>query len=486
MALLDLQRKLHECGRLRLGTKSAKGFPTKLETWRATSQSKEFIQAIADLYGGEVAAWKADPKGPQQWECITDSSSMEIIVAPGETLSQYWELWNAGGCLRRCDGYVEMKSDGPCLCPTDHDERRKGAAQRTPTACKPTTRVSVILRDIPAIGLWRIETRGIYAAMELSGMTEILEMATRRNIYLPATLRLDTRTSKEGGQTNRYAVPVIDLHRTFGQVAKAIGMDLHMNELDGPTPVSISAPPLRALPAQSTAVPGVVETRQEQEGEAGAPTTPAPASPNPSTWKPIPVVEDVPIDAEVVADQITRVVAPGANRAPRKNAAEPIKSTGLKPRGRPVTDEAPKKPAFPQFAINQPAPAAVEAPSAPTRDVEPPVAAVAGGEPVAIQAPPGDNPPIPLAPSQPARPDSNPGSLRAPLSRAQQLAIAAKKAEIDDTLKGDLVAHVTSKRTRSTTEVDDKEAGDLHLLFSQIRRGKTQVSYTEDGQVVLS
>ena len=51
MPIINLQRKLTEIGRIRLGAKGAKGQPTKLETFRLTSKSEEAIQAAAAVYG---------------------------------------------------------------------------------------------------------------------------------------------------------------------------------------------------------------------------------------------------------------------------------------------------------------------------------------------------------------------------------------------------------------------------------------------------
>ena len=45
MPIIDLQRRLQEAGRIRLGDKSPKGAPRKLETFRLTSSDKQIGRA---------------------------------------------------------------------------------------------------------------------------------------------------------------------------------------------------------------------------------------------------------------------------------------------------------------------------------------------------------------------------------------------------------------------------------------------------------
>jgi hypothetical protein len=204
---------MRELGRIRTGVQvSAKGGrmrPEKLDTFRLTSSSRELIEHAAAVYGGEVQAWQ------DGWEVVTTSPTLEIMVPPGQSVSQWYELWSAGGCQRRCDGRVNVLTDGPCLCPADPDERRAAAAALPPTACKPTTRLNVMLPELPDIGVWRLESHGFYAAVELAGAAEILAFASNAGRPIPARLRLDQRDKKVPGKpTNRYAVPVIEFIET--------------------------------------------------------------------------------------------------------------------------------------------------------------------------------------------------------------------------------------------------------------------------------
>ncbi|MCK9601258.1 MAG: hypothetical protein M0R06_19620 [Sphaerochaeta sp.] len=217
MRILDLQRRALELGRIRIGeqaqTSTGKMAPRKLETFRFTSRVKERIEAVAALHGGKIEPWEA-PDGPQ-WQVTTETNVLDVHVPPGElSFSQAFELWSAGGCLRRCDGHYATILDRdkgpeekPCIC--DPDDRE----------CKIHTRLSLMVSDLPGLGVWRLDTQGWYAATELQGAVQLLEAAGGAGVLIPAKLRLESRTVKRGGKTHRFVVPVLDSELTPGQLA---------------------------------------------------------------------------------------------------------------------------------------------------------------------------------------------------------------------------------------------------------------------------
>jgi hypothetical protein len=196
VTIIGLQRRLVEVGRIRLGEKNERGLPTRLETWKLTSRDELRLRAAANAFGGEVAEWKDHPG---HFALVTEVDSLPILLMPGQALSQHYELWSGGGCKRRCDGLNESISDGACLC--DPDQRE----------CKPHTRLNVLLPDVAGIGAWRLDTQGYYAATELSGTVDLLEVATMRGVLLPARLRIDQRAVLRDGQTKRFPVPTLDI-----------------------------------------------------------------------------------------------------------------------------------------------------------------------------------------------------------------------------------------------------------------------------------
>lgn len=203
--ILDLQIRQRELGRIRLGRKGGKGQPEKLSHFRLTSPARHLLEHAAALWGGEVSEW-TDAPTPGQWELLTGTDILPIVVPPGrEPISAWWEQWTGGGCTHRCDGIRNHITDEPCSC----DESSR--------ACKPTTRLNVMLPDLPDIGVWRLESHGMNAASELPGTIEIIQMAASAGRFLSGRLRVEHRVSKRNG-TRRYVVPVLDLDVSVGQL----------------------------------------------------------------------------------------------------------------------------------------------------------------------------------------------------------------------------------------------------------------------------
>lgn len=234
MPIITLQRRSRELGRIRIGqvvqSSNGKSRPSKLDRFRLTSASKDLLDKVAALYGGTVAAWTPANGGPSQWEVVTDSTRLPVLVPP-QPVSQYYELWAGGGCQRRCDGERELLSDAPCLCSPDPGERE----------CKPTTRLNVVLRDVEGIGVWRLESHGYYAATELP---EVAEFLARASGYVSAWLTLEERIVKRDNQTRRFMVPALEVDITPAQLM-AGGGAITAAAID-------SARPVAALPAAPT------------------------------------------------------------------------------------------------------------------------------------------------------------------------------------------------------------------------------------------
>lgn len=241
--MLDLQAQMlgRQIGRIRIGTQvttaDGKLRPSKLETFRLTTHSRLVADRAADLYGGDVRPWHPDGRSAQ-WEVVTAVAELAVMVPPGEVVSAWWEMWSGGGCVRRCDGYTETLTQTPCKCPPAGPDRAALAAQGK--ACKATTRLSVMLPDLPDVGVWRIDSHGYYSALGIGGTAALLQKARDAGVTLPATLRLRQEEVKRGGKTKRF--PVIDLE---------IGASLReMTELGaGSMAAALPPAPARALGA---------------------------------------------------------------------------------------------------------------------------------------------------------------------------------------------------------------------------------------------
>jgi len=198
--IIDLQRRMVEAGRLRAGDRSDKGAPRKLKNWRMTSKDELRLNYAAKLWGGSVQKWE------EQWELYTETDTLPIMLLPGHAPTTWYELWSKGGCQRRCDGQHEIMSDSTCLCLDDERE------------CKPYTRLSVLLPDLPGIGSWLVTSTGWNAAAELAGAADLLQRASAQGVLLPARLRLEQRTEIKSGQTRHFAVPVLDVDVSFREL----------------------------------------------------------------------------------------------------------------------------------------------------------------------------------------------------------------------------------------------------------------------------
>jgi hypothetical protein len=242
MPIINIQRRMAEQGRIRLGqkvaTKSGKSRPDKLDRFRFTSGNRGHIEALATLYGGQARDW--DNNGRKEFEVITDAKSVPVIVVKGG-ISQWLETWSGGGCTHRCDGYRNVLTDTPCN-PDDPAHRD----------AKPTTRLSVMLSDLESLGVWRLETKGWNAAAELPSMAELAMFV---GDYVPASLNLQERVSIRDGQTSRFVVPVLDLAVSKRRLVELVGGHGGAPALEA-APGATGAAAIGAAPHQPYPEPG--------------------------------------------------------------------------------------------------------------------------------------------------------------------------------------------------------------------------------------
>ena len=196
MSIINHQRQVMEVGRIRIGgEKPERGAGKKLDYPRLTSPHRDLIERAARAYGGDVKEWAA-PSG-LQYQVYCDRPIRVGFLPMAHLYEQWNELWQRGGCQRRCDGVTEQKSGKACMCTPDNRE------------CKPTTRAWVVLLDVGGYGTWRIETGSYYAAVEMGGVLEIAESAMRAGQQITATMSIEHRSIARDGQTRKFVVPVL-------------------------------------------------------------------------------------------------------------------------------------------------------------------------------------------------------------------------------------------------------------------------------------
>ncbi|MEV5942726.1 hypothetical protein [Streptomyces sp. NPDC051994] len=205
--ILDLQVRMRQLGEIRIGhviagtSKTGKAYtrPAKLNHFRFTSPSSEILTEVATLYGGKVQPWTPANGGPSEFEVYSTTNRLPVLIPPRDAVSQWYELYAGSKCQRRCDGETEHKSDRPCMC---NPEKRQ---------CSITTRVNVMLRDVPALGQWLLVSKGYHAAVTLPPAAELLAQAGG---YVAGWLGMEEKTAVVDDKPARFMVPTLDVEIT--------------------------------------------------------------------------------------------------------------------------------------------------------------------------------------------------------------------------------------------------------------------------------
>jgi Recombination directionality factor-like len=230
-----------EQGRIRYGIKttssSGKVIPRSITKFRFTSSDVTALDQIAKLYGGTVKPWENG-----QSEVVSSVSEIPIVLPP-EPLGSgpVYELWKAGGCVRRCDGvscWIPANTeDGaellevPCIC-----------NEKQSLDCKPTTRLSVILPEVRFGGVWRLDCKGWHGTNELPAMVKTVQSLQGQGLSR-AYLALEKRTKGK----SHFVVPVIRLGASPNQLlagsAQAPQAELEQGDVwNGTIPAAIENP----------------------------------------------------------------------------------------------------------------------------------------------------------------------------------------------------------------------------------------------------
>jgi Recombination directionality factor-like len=208
--IIELQRRLTLVGAIRAGgEKPERGPGRKLESFRLTSPRQPLILQAAELYGGPVSPWRS-PIG-KEWQVYTEAEEIPVLVMPGYSLRQAYELWEgATKRTRLCDGLEEELTGGPCLCNAEGEDR-----------CDLYTRLVVALPELDTVLGWRLISRGANAGHELPTMMALVEARAGGSPFVPARLRLDERRGVVNEQVVRYVVPTLDFGIGYAALAGA-------------------------------------------------------------------------------------------------------------------------------------------------------------------------------------------------------------------------------------------------------------------------
>lgn len=262
--LAGIQRRNLTIGRIRAGDKDEKGRPHRLEGFRFTTSSELAACTIAELYQGQQPRPWA-----RQWEVYTPVRELGMSLPPGDlVIRQKMMRWSGGGPTVVCDGVTTTRpSRGPCQCPQPDDpcdeesvwdairERRRLAALKVPQGCYPYTWISMVLADIPGIGVWQILTKSEQAAAEIIAQATLLERARAIGELLPATLVLEYRETRVDGLLRQYNVPVLRVD----EPVRAIAEGLAARPLAEQLPPRPGTGPLAIMAGRSADAPPLID-----------------------------------------------------------------------------------------------------------------------------------------------------------------------------------------------------------------------------------
>jgi hypothetical protein len=315
---LAFQQQFRPIGRIRTGQQveyergGRRGKrPARLETFRLTSSDAKMLQRAASVYGGVVEEWPEAPDG-DALQLVTEARELDVLVPGGQPLSQWMEMWGSGGCLRRCTGEEETLSGGPCKCPVDPTDRTELATKGE--ACKPTTRLNLLLPDMD-VGAWLLVSHSYYAAVELPPVVTLLaDFASRMHRPVPAKLWIDQRRIKRPNQPPKeFSVPALRTPITWagllasGEIAELPALPSQTERVTatlptGETPLpddpQPTTPPPPAKPAPSKAAPAVDPPKAARPAHP----TEEPEAP-PDAWAPAPEPAPVTPEAPPVPDE---------------------------------------------------------------------------------------------------------------------------------------------------------------------------------------
>ena len=223
---------LPQVGRIRMGKKTEKG-TERVNHWILTSSRRDQLEILAAEYGGKVKEW-TDTTSKDKFRLQTGTDELEVILHPEGIQEPLFELWDGGGCRRRCDAITctwfpkdgSQPVEGACPCNKSGD-----------VLCKPKTHLRVMFPQT-VLGFWRLVTSSNTAIPELFGSAEVIREASNRG-YPNAVLRIEHRSSG----FKQWTVPVLTSTATMGQLLT--GME--SKQLESGTPPKSQPPELRIV-----------------------------------------------------------------------------------------------------------------------------------------------------------------------------------------------------------------------------------------------
>ena len=250
------------------GTKAKAPFPTKSRGFTFHTDERDRAEEIARVFGGKVEEAVSRDEEGGSWRVVTEATELECFALTADESSWdcHLEMWGAGGILRRCDGEVASMAvskgpDGkdavlrnvPCLC------EQEGLPQEA--RCDATSRLNIVipaLKDVPGIGVWQVQSRGVGTWRAIDGTMMVLEKLGKV-ARVPLLLKAEYKTVR-GGDGRPRDVPVM---RLDSKMSMAEAMRMEANLLEKPPGGVIAMLP----PPPDREQPTIGQRREEDPGQ---------------------------------------------------------------------------------------------------------------------------------------------------------------------------------------------------------------------------
>lgn len=279
-----LDYRLPQAGRIRIGeqikARSGKMMGTTLDTFKFTSGERDLLVPLAERYGGTIEPWNAKGSG-DRWQVKSEATKIDVQVHVAGSMTLSYELWDPH-LMRRCNGNVchvltNTPDDAgfeevPCLCAC------KGMIE-----CTKKLRLSVLLPNMPTLGMWRFDSSSENTITEIGGFMKYMEEWAGNGLH---ACTMGMKVMRRPGKV--FTVVNLDYPEGIGSL---LAGESRLVQL--PTPAETAgeleagSPPATATPAEPGGTGGAGEV--DQLPSAG----PSPASP--------PTDDDI-VDAEIVDD----------------------------------------------------------------------------------------------------------------------------------------------------------------------------------------
>lgn len=268
---LEEQKKKLELGKIRFGIKANNGkegkdrreYPKAIDTWRFTSSHREILEQVAEVYGGTVKPWEGRPG---QFDLVTTSNELRVVLRPDAAASEMFEQWTGGGCTHRCDGVNCEWYEKIVPAPTDPKQPKYHPKKEVPCLCEPDareckrkTRFSLMLSVPMVLGAWRLDSSSWnFNGETFSTLDDLTALGVGDRPFF-GLLRLEHRDSSNPAENKKFIVPVLVPDPSPPQVAKSLAA-VSDRALELPAPA-------KALPQAERTWPEVDEGERRDAAE---------------------------------------------------------------------------------------------------------------------------------------------------------------------------------------------------------------------------